>query len=246
MARHAKRHILTPVYDLKHRNPMKHRILSLPWQMRPDKSFSPVRFFSNQNQTVLCFDLITINFLDLLCRLWGLTEFATVSFLTGLMFIHGMNADLGMYETPLAACWCLDLCAKVPPVLSFNDSFQSLTGSGKEKKVCLHSSSEADLLGSMNNSLCLHTPGNDCPVLKGRFAHCVYGFGSYSIYVCLFCAKAITSHLHYLFNSFAFAYFCLINVQYIIHNTTKNVCPLVLPWFSSINVSFEQKIVHAH
>lgn len=86
---------------------------------------------------MLCFSLITIYVLDLLCRLQGLTKFAAASFLTALMFIHGMIADGGVYEPPLAACWCLDLCAKAFPVLSFNDSFQSLTVSGKEKRsVC--------------------------------------------------------------------------------------------------------------
>ncbi len=209
MARHAKRHFNTSLWF----DPWNIESCHYPAKCVPTKAFFLSGFFQTKIK-VFCFDLITIYVLDLLCRLQGLTEFAADSFLTGLMFIHGMNAVLGMYEPPLAACWCLDLCAKAPPVLSFNDSFQSLTVSGKEKKVCLHSSSEADLLGSMNNSLWLHTPGNDCPVLKGGFAHCInVCFGSNSIYVCLFCAKAITSHLHYLFNSFAFACFCLIIVQ---------------------------------
>lgn len=92
-----------------------------------------------------------------------------------------------------------------------------LNGEWKRKKVCLHSSSNADLPDSMNNSLWLHTPGNDCPVLKGEFVHCINGcFGSNTIYVCFFCAKVITSHLLYLFNSFAFACFYLIRIP--VHN----------------------------
>lgn len=100
----------------------------------PTKAFFLSSSFHAKIKQCFVFNLITIYVLDLLCRLRGLTEFATVSFLTGLMFIHGMNADRGVYKPPLAACWCLDLCAKAPPVLSFNDSFQSLTVSGKEKK----------------------------------------------------------------------------------------------------------------
>jgi len=115
-----------------------------------------------------------------------------------------------------------------------------LNGEWKRKQVCLHSSSNADLPDSMNNSLWLHTPRNNCPVLKVEFVHCINGcFGSNSIYVVVFfCAKVITSHLLYLFNSFAFACFYLIRIP--VHNpyhhknkAKKRSYPRVLSLFSS-------------
>lgn len=120
-----------------------------------------------------------------------------------------------------------------------------LNGEWKRKKVCLHSSSNADLPDSMNNSLWMHTPGNDCPVLKGGFVHCINScFGSNSIYTCLFYAKVITSHLLYLFNSFAFTCFYLI----IIHTMTKqkkslSSCIIVVFFFKPF--FFENKNVYA-
>jgi len=201
---------------------------------------------------VLCFSLISIYVLDLLCRLQGLTEFAAASFLTALMFIHGMIADRWVYEPPLAASWCLDLCAKAPPVLSFNNSFQSLTVSGKE-----------------NRSVCTLVAMQICQTLWIILCGCTHletiaRSSKLSLYIVLtavlgrtvfmllffFCAKVITLHLLYLFNSFAFACFYLIRIP--VHNpyhhknkAKKRSYPRVLSLFSSSrNFSLKKKSIN--